>query len=672
MTAFLIGAAERARLAAGEPAVVAAPGMMGLDALPLAVLRPVQGVLRREAGDGPAEPLPHGLGPLAILAPDAAAAAKLAEGLPQGIPRILGTDPAMALLDLAMQALATAQAARIALQGRPGSRPLATRTRVIDLPPIASATPAPERVTQHLGRAAERLCGISLHVAGARASAESSLRVRLLAAGRVLGAWTVPGPAIAAGWLPLELPEPAPHGAAEAVLEVAVQVAAGEVLQLSTAGTGPDAPLAIRAETAEPHHLVLPWMFDWAARGVAAPLPGLALLVPQQAWDAASIEGAKASPIAAGAEAPRLMFEIAPGATARLELPSLPPGAADLALAELSCRLGETAGLQVALLAAPEGGPARESGWRSPDATGALRIALPLPAGLGGGVRLRLALHNRGAATVTVEVCMLALMAGAAGVPRLVPPQACPTIATPQLSVALPVFAPPHAPMEQDLAFEPQRADTLPAVGLAGPPPRAAPAQPPLAGGEAGAPALPPEPATTPMTLTAPMPSFDREMAPGGADFQDIKLHQHNVNADGSYRHIELGLTGLVAASGVWREVRLKLFERRGTVGLEFRRIKGWPQMFEAWPQGSSDQFGPYWRLETQAASESLAKLTSAQDRAMLAALLEVLPSLVRRAARIAGLPVEEQDAWADRGRALATAVETARLGPARPVTGPG
>ena len=250
MTAFLIGAAERAALAAGEPAVVAAPGMMGLEALPLAVLRPVQGVLRRAGGDGPAEALPPGLAPLALLAPDATAAASLAAGLPPGMPQILGADPLLPLLELMRQALAAAQAARLALQGLPGRRPPALRVRVIDLPPVGAVTAPPPRVTQHLGRPAEALCGIALHVAAARAGAASLLRVRLLAAGRVIGAWTLPGQLISAGWLPLDLPEPAPHGAAEAVLEVAVEVAPGDTLLLSTSGTGPDAPLAIRAETA--------------------------------------------------------------------------------------------------------------------------------------------------------------------------------------------------------------------------------------------------------------------------------------------------------------------------------------------------------------------------------------------------------------------------------------
>ncbi|WP_439594760.1 DUF6212 domain-containing protein [Falsiroseomonas sp.] len=666
MTAFLIGAAERAALAAGQPAVVAPPGMLGLERLPMAVLRPVQGVLRQDGTpDGAAEPLPAGLRPLAILAADAAGAAELAAGLPPGLPQVTGNNPLPALLELAMQALAMSEAARLRLQAAAVGQP-AARQRVIDLPPAPLAPPPPARVTQHLGRPAEGFCALSLHLAAVHAGPASLLRVRLLAGGRVLGAWAVPGPDLAPGWLALDLPEPAPPGAAEAVLEVAAEVAASDILQLSAAGDGALAPLALRAETAAPHHLALPRHFDWAARDLPAPTAGLAMPLPEAAWAAAVVEGAESRMVAAGGEAPRMLLELEPGSTAQLRLPSLPPGAADLALAELACRLGDAAGLQVALSAGPESGPTRDSGWRIPDATGALRIALPLPAGLGGALRLGLALRNRGTAALTVEVSALALMAGAAGAPRRLLPEAGRPGTTSQparLSVPLPGTVP--APLSPD--------PVPPAVGLAGPPPRAAATQPPLAGGEAGGPLPPPAPATTPMTLAAPMPVLAGDMPPGGADFQDIKLHQHTANADGTYRHVDLGLTGLVSAAGVWREVRLKLFERRGTVGLEFRRIKGWPNMFETWPKGGSDQFGPYFRLETEGTAEAMAQLTSPQDRAMMAALLEVLPALVRRAARLAGLPAEEQEGWGERGRALASAVEASRPGaPRAGMVGPG
>ncbi|MGX9964986.1 DUF6212 domain-containing protein [Roseomonas sp. F4] len=688
MTAFLIGEAERASMASGQPSLVAAPGMAGLDALPFLVLRPVQGVLYRGGrAQGGAVPLPAGLRPLAVLAPDASTATALAERLPSGVPLLLDADPLPGLLALSVQALTESRAAQLALIGAPGSRPTALRTLVLDLPPAPQGAPLPARISQHLGRPAEGLAAIALHVAGSRASSASQLRVRLLAAGRVLAAWVVAGDEVPTGWLTLELPRPAPPGPAEALLEVAVEVAGSDILQLSAGATGGAAPLALRAEVAEPHHLVLPRYFDWSACHLPAPIPGLAMPVSAQAMAAATLTGASSRMVAAGGEAARLMVEIAAGASAQLHLPTLPPGTADLALAELSCRLGDATGLQACLQAGPEGGKPRDSGWRLAEGSGALRISMSLPPDLGGALALTLALRNRGTASMMVEVTTLALMAGAAGTPRRLAPE----MGQPRrdgmqpirLAVPLPgrmVSAAPEVTEAPELATalptSSRMAEALSApltVGLPGPPPRATPTPPPLLVAEAGAPLPPPAPdAGTPMTPPAPLPMVVGEMAPGGAEFQDLRLHQHTTNADGSYRHIDLALTGLVAAAGVWREVRLKLFDRRGTIGLEFRRIKGWPAMFETWPQDGSDQYGPYYRLETLRTVESMAKLASAQDRAMLAALLELLPSLARRAARVAGLPLEEQESWAERGRVLIAAVDASRATPARATVGPG
>jgi hypothetical protein len=677
---FLIGTEEAAAMAAGTPAIVVDPAVEGLDALALLVLRPSQGVLRRDdRSAGPAIPLAPGLRPLAIAADDAEAAGLLAASLPAGVPQVIGPDPLPSLLSWLASALAESQAARLLLHGRPGNRPPPERETVLELRPVTAALPPPPRVTQHLGRPAEGLCAVALHVAASRATAASLLRVRLLAGGRILGAWLLPGDVVEEGWLTLDLPEPAPAGAAEAVLEVAVEVAPEEVLQLSTTGSGPDAALALRAERAAPGHLVLPLHFDWASRDLPLPAPGAALPLPEQAWAAVRVEGATHRLVAAGAEAARLVLELAPGARALVSLPAVPPGAAELALGEFACRLGDPAGLQLALLAgpAPPGqagadGTSRHSGWRIPDAGGTLRVALPLPPGLLGAVHLGLLLQNRGAAPLTLEVSTLALMTGAAGVRRRVASFAGAAsfagVASgdhprPQTQAAALVLPGSGVATPDPPALV--RATTRP--GMPGPPLRTAPPAPPLAIAEAGGPVERPAPEPVVMMPAAPAVSASAELPPGGAEFQDIRLHQHTTNADGSYQHLELGLSGLVAPTGLWREVRLKLFDRRGTVGLEFRRIKGWPPMFDAWPQGGSDQFGAYWRLETQDTADAMAKLTAPHDRALVAALLEVLPTLASRGARIAGLPAEAQDAWSGRAQALAAATDATRPGRIRP-----
>lgn len=164
----------------------------------------------------------------------------------------------------------------------------------------------------------------------------------------------------------------------------------------------------------------------------------------------------------------------------------------------------------------------------------------------------------------------------------------------------------------------------------------------------------------------ASVPDLAADMAPSGADFQDVRFYQHTVNADGSYSHIDLGLIGLASAAGIWRETRLKLLNRRGVIGVEIRSLTGWPRMFEVWPKGGSDRFGPFWRLETQETLKSLEELASLHDRVLIAAILGVLPHAVRLAADMAKLPTEKQQEWADCGKALAAAVAAA-VGPAGP-----
>ncbi|WP_270939157.1 hypothetical protein, partial [Falsiroseomonas oryzae] len=168
-------------------------------------------------------------------------------------------------------------------------------------------------------------------------------------------------------------------------------------------------------------------------------------------------------------------------------------------------------------------------------------------------------------------------------------------------------------------------------------------------------------PSGTQAAPAAPAPASAPAAPPGATGFQEIRLNQHLVNADGSYRHLDIGVSGLVSGGGLWRQIRLKMFDRRGTVGLEFREMAGWPQMFDSWPAGRSDSYGPFWRLENDGAEEALAALVTPHDRALVAALLEVLPELASRAAGSAGLASAEAEAWTARARRLVAAVATAR-----------
>jgi hypothetical protein len=345
--------------------------------------------------------------------------------------------------------------------------------------------------------------------------------------------------------------------------------------------------------------------------------------VPDALLAAATVEGGRAELVAAGEEPARLLIEVSAGGSATVAFPSLAPGPADLLSVEIALR-GEGPVAATLVVAGDDG--ANDSGWRDL-AAGGIAIALPLPAGA--MATARLSLRQDGASPALVEIGNLALIAGVAGQPRRVPPIETPLARPRRPVVPVPLGTPIAA--WRDAAAAPN-------VGLARAPAAVA--------------ALPVQSGVT--LRPPPLPA-------GITAFQEFRLYQHLDSATATYRHVDVGVSGLVSAGGLWRQVRLKLFDRRGVVGVEFRQAKGWPLMFDTWPKGGADTHGPYWRLETEATGDSLAALVTPRDRALVAAIVEVLPEIADRAARAAKLDRVAAEAWAKRAAALAEAVAEAR-----------
>lgn len=567
MIGLTVEAGAARALAEGVPALVLAPGVALPPLPPLLALEWREGVLA-PPGAAPARilPLPAGARLMALVA-DGAAAARIAPLLP-GVKLVPSADPLPALVALLTEALREAEAGRDA--GAEARRLLAHRAPppprlLLEIAPSATAS-ATGRLRQPMGRPAEGVCTLGLHLA--RVEEAGHLRVRLLAGGRIGGAWFAPGRLLSAGWLFLDLPEPLRAGAAEAEFGIeaeGVTISAGEI---------GDAPLAFQAWVSAPGRHVMPRFCDWAALG-AVPRG-----VPHQvALDGIAIGDGRAARLI------RLEGE------AVLELPPVPAGPAELIRLRLACREGEAAGIE-AMLTLDAAHPV-ESGWRGIGAA----ITLPLPPA---PVVARLALRNSGGPAL-VEIAELALLAGIGGEARRAPAPELPR-ASASVTVQLPTAQ-----------F------------------RVAPPQPRMA------------------VATAPAVSHA-----GGASWQEVRAQQHLVSPDGGYRHLEMVITGLVSGAGLWRQVRTKLFDRRGVLGLEFREAAGWPRMFDQWPGTGSDSYGPLWRLESEGMAAQLARVTAPHDRALVAALLDALPALAQRAAAAAALDAAEIDAWAARARRLA------------------
>ncbi|MGG5821047.1 DUF6212 domain-containing protein [Falsiroseomonas sp. HW251] len=575
MIGLRITADALAEIEAGAPAIVLGPGMPAPPA-PILSLELRDGVLARPGGSTARQlPLPDRARPQALLAtPDDAAA--LLPLLPAGLP-VAGDAASLAgilaaALGQVRKAALAAEAERDLLRRALGdAEPCATS--VLDRPPDLGNAEPPLAVA--LGRAAEGLCGIALHVAH---PGRGGLLVRLLAGETLLGRWLVPEGATAPGWLALDLPEPAPPGPAEARIDILAE--GPDPPRLSLAAEAP----ALRALTAPAGWSLLPQHFDWASRG--ARLPALPMPLPAAVLQAAEVQGAVASLVGLGEEAPRLLLDLAPGADATVAFPPVAPGPADLLRARLALRRGE--GVEAALAVADRSTLPRALAAED-------EVALPLPPAA--MVSITLVLRNPCTRPAAVEITALALQAGAAGEPQRLP-------------VAPPAAAAP-------------RPGILPALPPA--PPRSA----------------------APMRIAAP------------AGYTALRVHQHLLGANGAYRHLDIGLVALSAGDALWRRARFKLFDRRGVVGLEFREAAGWPAMFGIWPEGGRDQYGRFWRVETEDISASLRALAPGRDRAFVAAVLEVLPGVALRAAAEAGLGTADAEAWVARARRLAAAVAT-------------
>lgn len=578
MIGLSIGAAELAAIEAGACAVVLAPGTMLPHAPPLLPLVLQDGVLARpDARPTATLPLPGGARLLAVYGTPAATAALLAR-LPPGprevadLPELLGL-LAAELREAAARADAM-EADRNRLRRALGPLTAPRPQRVLDLPPDAAATSLP--LSQPLGRPAEGLCRVELHLA---APAATELRVALHAAGRVLAAWRVPAEALQPGWLALDLPEPLPPGPEAATLDLRAETAAGMPPLLSLAEGG---ALALRLWTAPEGWAVLPRHADWPVMGT--PFPAQPLPLPAEVLAAAKVRGASAELVSTGPEQPRLLVELPPGATADIALPPVPRGAAELLRARWLRRGDSSSTLDAALHAETAPGAEVATGWRESDPQG--RVDLWLPLGPGAMCRATLRLRHTSPAPVLVELAGIALQPGVGREPRWLPPPAS--------------TQPPDAPIR---IAAPPRATLIPAA------------------------------------------------------FQGVAASLQTIDADQTTQRLDMTVNGLVSAAGAWRQLRAMLCDHAGAIGLELRDAPGWPAVFDHWPGTAQDAEGPVWRLEAADTATALSGLAAENDRALVAALLEVLPGLATAAAAAAGLGAAEQAAWRERARILTEAV---------------
>lgn len=662
---LLIEPAALREFSTGQPLLLVLEGVedaaaLALPGLSLWLVAPdAAGQRLYRPGGDPARavlPLPAPpAGPLAVVAPNRARAAPLlaalAEAAPEAPPLIEAANAAAALAALAPHALAALAAERaqagelqralvtlrqeaeetreamLALQSAFGHQapPPAPVLALAMEPSAAGHAVAAQAGQLHLGQdlgvSLEGLAALALHLREAPAAPGARLKLRLHGAesGRIFGSWTLPGEALAPGWLTLDLPSPIGPVRETACLDLRAELPEGDKLALSLEDrlAPPDRAACLRGAGPQGRALALRlWTAPFGRRFVLAPhwnweelelplLPaGVPVRLPSQLWSSALLPAGRVERVALGAEPPRLVATLGGGENCLIVLPAVPAGSLDLLQAELAVRLGDAALLEAALWLQPAGSwvaaeedlsllapGTRWSGWRRPGPAGApgggsLRIALPLPPDLPAMVSAVLVLRNRGAAPEDLLRVEWAELTGC------------------RLAARIP--SGPAAP---------------------GQPARPAAAMPRLPEGEV-------------------------------PQVKDIRLQEHYQTPDGGYRHLDILLESVQAGGFAWPRLRFKLAESGSGPVLEFRARPDWPLMFESWPGQQADEYGPFLLLRAaDLAGAFPARLKGERDRWMLLALVRLLPAAVASAAREAvGDPAEYQG-WLDLARRLAEAL---------------
>lgn len=662
---LLIEPAALREFSAGQPLLLVVEGVedtaaLVLPGLSLWLVAPDAAGQRlyRPGGDPSRAVLPLPAPPadiLAVVAPDRTRAAPLlaawAEAAPDAPPLIEAATADAALAALAPRALAAwaaerAQAgelqramamlrqeaeetreAMLALQTAvSGQAPPPAPVLALAAEPSAAHALAMQAGQAHLGQglgvSLEGLSALALHVREAPAAPGVRLKLRLYGAesGRVFGAWTLPGEALAPGWVTLDLPSPIGPVRETACLDLRAEMPEGGRLALSLEDRLAPPDRAVSVENAGPQERALAlrlWTAPFGRRFTLVPhwnweeldlplLPaGVPVRLPTQLWSSALLPAGRVERVALGAEAPSLVATLQGGETCLVVLPAVPVSGIDLLQAELAVRIGDPALLEAALWLQPAGSwvaaeedlsllapGSRWSGWRRPGPAGApggdaLRIALRLPLDAPATLCAVLVLRNRGAAPEDLLRVEWAELTGC----RLV-----------------------------------QR------VAAAAP---AAPGQPTRPG--------------------AAMPRLPAGEAP---QVKDIRLQEHYQTPDGGYRHLDIALEGVELGGFAWPRLRFKLADGGSGPLLEIRARPDWPLMFEAWPGRQADEYGPFLLIgATDLAGAFPARLKSERDRWMLLALVRLLPVAVASAAREAvGDPAEYQG-WLDLARRLAEAL---------------
>jgi len=121
------------------------------------------------------------------------------------------------------------------------------------------------------------------------------------------------------------------------------------------------------------------------------------------------------------------------------------------------------------------------------------------------------------------------------------------------------------------------------------------------------------------------------------------------------YSHLDLEVKALSFEGQRWPSIRLKFQCLRNKLLIELRKIAGWPEMFEVWPESKEDKWGPYLQIGEADAGTLANSLTTERDKALLRAVAAALPAIVTRLDTRDDFTASERTQWIARAERLSS-----------------
>ncbi len=124
-----------------------------------------------------------------------------------------------------------------------------------------------------------------------------------------------------------------------------------------------------------------------------------------------------------------------------------------------------------------------------------------------------------------------------------------------------------------------------------------------------------------------------------------VKLDE--LHSSQNYRHLDISVRAVSFGSVTWPKLKFKFCLSKQGRSIEFRKGKGWPDMFVQWPGTVHDDFGELWRLfDKKQQLQQTDVWSELKDRLLVTFVVAALPEIVNVIAKSDSRVETEMAMW--------------------------